>query len=252
MAGVALHARIIEHTLTDGRDQSHLSVLHYSRSVAVPDRTEYILALERGDRSLPNPALGMADVFDGAFRALPAGSGAVGGVPCNTFHAPVIFDFFLAELKKRHNPVRVVHMLDETVKLLSERTANAGERPVIGVLSTTGMRRSGLYDRLLERGGFRILYVDEREQEELHRAIYDPEWGIKAASPPDPRAVETVAALAKRLIGRGAAAVIPGCTELPLVLPGEWLDGIPLVDPVTALARALIRGAAPEKLRKLS
>ena len=35
MAGVALHGKIIENTLTDGTDQSHLEVFHFSRSPSI-------------------------------------------------------------------------------------------------------------------------------------------------------------------------------------------------------------------------
>lgn len=255
MAGVALHARIIENTVAREGDRSHLSVLHYSQSSVIPDRTEYLLALERGEPNLPNPGEAMAGVFNRAVRALPEGGGAVGGVPCNTFHAPVIFDCFLGELAAAGNPVRIVHMLDETLELLSARLskktgAGSMTSPCVGVLSTTGTRLSGIYDRLLERGGFEILYVAERDQDELHQAIYNPEWGIKAVSPPSERAVATVKRMAEQLLSGGAEAVIPGCTELPLALPGEWFGGVPLVDPVTALARALVREAAPEKLKR--
>ena len=43
MAGVELHKRVIENTLTDGTDQSHMEVLHLSRSGDVPDRTGFLL-----------------------------------------------------------------------------------------------------------------------------------------------------------------------------------------------------------------
>lgn len=261
MAGVALHARIIEETLTDGSDQAHLTVFHHSRSCIIPDRTKYILSCDDpsaggrdagpGENSGANPALAMADIFEDAARALPPGTRAIGGIPCNSFHAPVIFSAFLAELERRRTPVRMVNMLEETVGLLRERRGPKGATGPIGVLSTTGMRASGLYDRLLEAAGWRILYVAEKKQQELHRAIYDPEWGIKAVSPPSGRAAAEVTRLAETLVEQGACAVVPGCTELPLVMPGNWFLGVPLVDPVTALARALIREAAPEKLRPL-
>ena len=45
MAGVALHEKIIEHTLTDGTDQSHLAVHHYSCSSVISDRTAFLQKL---------------------------------------------------------------------------------------------------------------------------------------------------------------------------------------------------------------
>lgn len=262
MAGVALHAMIIENTLTDGTDQSHLCVHHYSCSELVPDRTAYLLGLAPSGRardflsaSASDPALGMARVFELAARALD-GRPAVGGVPCNTFHAPAIFDRFLARLEENRTGIRIVGMLSETMELIGSRfgyeAGRSGAGEVIGVLSTTGTRRSGVYDSLLSKSGYRALYVPESDQATLHAAIYDPRWGIKATASPSTRAVETVAAMAAKLAGAGAAAVILACTELPLALGGTVYRGVPLVDPVLALARALVREAAPEKLKPLA
>lgn len=259
MAGVALHAKIIENTLTDGTDQSHLTVHHYSCSASIPDRTDFLLgsASSGGAReplAAGDPALAMARVFLMASRALD-GRPAVGGVPCNTFHAPAIFGRFLSALDEAGAGIRVIDMLAESVQLLRARlglpAGGNGSGEAIGVLSTTGTRRSGVYDALLAEAGFRALHVPESGQAALHAAIYDPEWGIKATPSPSARAVEAVESFASGLVDAGAAAVMLACTELPLVMGGLSLRGRPLVDPVLALARALIREAAPEKLKPL-
>ncbi|MFQ5419364.1 MAG: aspartate racemase, partial [Anaerolineae bacterium] len=48
---------------------------------------------------------------------------------------------------------------------------------------------------------------------------------------------------------QGAEVVILGCTEIPLALTEPGWEGRPLIDPAVALARALIREAAPHKLK---
>ena len=256
LAGVALHARIIENTLPGGNDQGHLDVRHFSRSADVKDRTEFLLG-----RVAENPADGMARTIGMAVSGL-CGHDAVVGVPCNTFHAPAIFRPFTVQLAKMAEAagvsLKVLHMLEETMALLklvvsgSERNEAGIPGPAtIGVMSTTGTRLSGVYDILLADAGFVPLYVDEVEQAILHAAIYDPAWGIKATGQPGVRATTTLQSLASKLADRGAAAIILGCTELPLALTESSICGIPLVDPVLALARAMIREAAPAKLAPL-
>jgi len=121
----------------------------------------------------------------------------------------------------------------------------------VGVLCTTGTRRSGVYDQLLAARGYQAIYVPESNQELLHASIYDRHWGIKATPKPSDRAVQTVASMADDLIGQGAAAIILACTELPLALDGRVYRSIPLIDPMVSLARALIRESAPDKLAPL-
>ncbi len=244
MAGVALHAKIIENTLTDGTDQSHIEVHHFSRSPDITDRTEFLLG-----RVPENPGLGMARTFACAWDAAQrAGKEAVGGVPCNTFHAPAVFDEFLRRLGRDGIGIPVVHMLKETLEHLGTVVGKGGR---IGILSTTGTRTTGIYRSLLEPAGYRVMEVPGEKQPEIQDAIYDRVWGIKAVSPVTEKARDRVRELARLLMRDGAQAVVLACTELPLALPEPALDGVPLVDPVAALARALIREAAPEKLKKL-
>lgn len=50
----------------------------------------------------------------------------------------------------------------------------------------------------------------------------------------------------------GAEIIILGCTELPIALTESSFYGIPLLDPTTILARAIVREVAVEKLKPLS
>ncbi len=244
MAGVALHARIIEHTATDGTDQSHLTVIHFSCSSRIADRTAFLLGKESR-----NPGFGMVEVFQGAWKALEAlgyGSvGAIAGVPCNTFHAPQIFNLFLEELTKRSIRIQVLHMLEETVQFIQERFPHARR---IGILSTTGTRKTGIYHTLLRERGYQVVEVPMDWQEKVQEAIYQPSWGIKAKSPVTEKARNQVLEAVRTLLDSGAEAVVLGCTELPLAVPERELHKVPLVDPMVALARAMIREVAPHKL----
>jgi len=244
MAGVALHQKIIEHTLTDGTDQTHLSVHHFSRSADVGDRTAYLQG-----KTATNPAAAMAAAMRAAVASLePYGQPAVAGIPCNTFHAPEIFDPFLDLLRQADLDLPVLHMLTETARYIRQVHPRVRK---IGLLSTTGTRLTNIYPQLLGSRDTMIVQVGEDRQEEVQEGIYNREWGIKAVSPVTGRARERMLALVRLLVDQGAELVILGCTEIPLALPERDFAGVPFVDPVEVLARALIREAAPDKLKPL-
>lgn len=235
MAGVALHRHIIELTATDGRDQSHLSVVHISRSERIPDRTEYLLGTDPR-----NPGPIMADIVA---SVVPPGEEEhiVVGVPCNTFHAPEITDPFVESLTSRGSRFTFVNMISRTVAEL--QTAHRENGAVIGVLSTTGTRNAGIWDAALAQAGFSAVQIPEADQPVLHDAIYNRETGLKAVSPPAAEAQATVERFARDLIDRGATVLLPACTELPLVIPAGVFHGIPVVDPVRILAAGLVTAA---------
>jgi aspartate racemase len=266
MAGCLLHRLVIENTLTLGDgDQGHLDVYHLSKSRMVSDRTRYLSTLDaRGQPSplstLDNPAEGMAEVACSIFAAANCDAGdddddsasapvvpLVVGVPCNTFHAPPIWDAFSDAVGELPG-VELVHMLRETGALV-EALAPGARR--VGLMSTTGTRASGVYAGALG-DAIEILEVPEAEQANLHDAIYNDEWGIKACAPVTARARAAFEGYASQLVDMGAEAIVLGCTEIPLALPEPRLRGVPLVDPMLALARALVERAAPERLKPLA
>lgn len=245
MAGVELHRKIIQQTLAGG-DQEHLNVIHLSLGHAIGDRTAYLLEANR-----ENPGIQMASVVKLGLCGLLNSSGrlrapAIVGVPCNTFHSPAIYEQFSRELSKIGPNLQLVHMLKESLELIAQRRPGA---QLIGLMSTTGTRRSGVWNRLLEGSGYRVLQIPEEQQEGLHEAIYNKKWGLKALSPASPEARQRIEGYAQQLLDTGAEAVILGCTEIPLALPGLEFKTVPLIDPVLALARGMVRAAAPEKLR---
>ncbi|MFP4491902.1 MAG: aspartate/glutamate racemase family protein, partial [Spirochaetaceae bacterium] len=234
MAGVELHRKIVEHTATDGTDQDHLEVLHLSRSPIIGDRTDFLAGTQTID-----PVEGMLRVFKMASAAFKEeGRSAVAGIPCNTFHAPPIFEPFREGLRAEGLQIEILHMLEETAAVLKNTLPRLQKA---GLLSTTGTRNSGVYQEIFRKYGIGILSIPEAQQHELHEAIYHRTWGLKAVSPPDKKAVERVQLFCRRLAEEGAEAIILGCTELPLAVPEGTYNGIPYIDPVTALARALVR-----------
>lgn len=243
-AGTVLHQYVIANILTDGTDQDHIPVAHFSFPHLIPDRTQ---ALETGE--IDPPVEGMCTQMKaGVAAAALLGRRAVGGVPCNTFHAPRIWERFLERLRGQGIDMQLVHMIEEVAAHLQQV---CGTQATVGLLSTTGTRKAGFYRTILEAKGMRVIEVPQDQQDAVHSTIYDRTQGIKAVTPVTDWARQRFEQYADYLIGQGAGALILGCTEIPLALPGTQFRGIPLVDPMVALARGLIREANPKKLKPL-
>ena len=186
------------------REQDHLRVL-VDINPKVPDRN-----LSDSD---PGPVLAAmaAGLRDAGAQAL--------AIACNTAHA------YAAEVRASGLPL--VDMLEA-----AGEAAKAAGAARVGVLGT-GLAL-GLYRDRLSHQGLEVITLDDHEQVEFMALLYRIKLGDLG---PDAR--ETMTALARRLIGKGAQAVIAGCTEVPLVLSAEDL-AVTLIDATEALARACV------------
>lgn len=224
---------------TDARaDQEHLPVALLSFPGRIPDRATWL-----ADPSAPSPLPAMMEVL----RRLDDAGCAVAGVPCNTAHAPALYDRLVDGLAADGRALRLLHIVDAIVERVREVAPGARR---VGVLATTSSVENRLHEAGLEAAGMEALVPDAEHQARVQLSIYGPEWGLKAQSaPPDPRARAALLDAADHLIGRGADAVILGCTELPLAVPEPDRDGVPFVNSTRALARALIRATHPDALK---
>lgn len=240
-AGLDLMHKISDQTVAR-RDQEHLSVYLASEPAQISDRTAYLVGQET-----TNPAHAVARIV----RKLETLGVTVVGIPCHTFHAPMIFDVMEAELRESHSRVRVLHMINETVQHLRGKFP-PGTR--VGILSTTGTARSGVYPFCLGRSDLDAVTVPEALQlSVVHPAIYDTGYGIKAqSSPVSPRARADLVRAVEWLVRAGAQAIVLSCTEIPLAITESHFGDVPLVDPTWVLARALIRVEDPGRLRPVS
>jgi aspartate racemase len=221
-------------------DQEHLPVFSVSWPAQIPDRTAFLLG-ETAD----NPAYHILEQL-----ALLARMGAtVAGIPCNTAHAPAIFAVIAEGVKRFAQPLKLLNMITEVADYLQTATPRC---QTVGVLATTGTVQARVYAQVLEPRGFRVLVPASVVQETaVHRAIYDPNDGIKARGATT-WAREKLLEGAADLQRQDAQAIILGCTEIPLVLTEAAIGGTPLIDPTLILARALIREVAPERLLEAS
>jgi len=184
-----------------------------------------------------NPAYAMARQL----QKLAAMGAQVAGIPCNTAHAPPIFDVIVAELQAANCPIHLLHMIREVGRHLQ---AHYPDIQTVGVLSTTGTYQARVYPQVLEGLGLTVVAPDEAMQvERIHPAIYDSEYGIKATGAPSELARTYLLDGALALRKLGAQALVLGCTEMPLAIHEKQLYTMITIDPTRILARALIREA---------
>ena len=220
-------------------DQEHLPVALLSFPGRIPDRSTWIADPD----GAPSPLPAMMSIL----RRLDAAGCAVAGIPCNTAHAPVLFDALRDGLAAEGRALRLLHIIDAVVEHTAEVAPGAR---TVGVLATDSSVANRLHERGLRAAGMRGVRPDAARQARVQASIFDPHWGLKAMSaPPHPLARETLLDATDALVAAGAEAVILGCTELPLAVPEPDRHGVPFVNSTRALARALIRATHPDQLR---
>lgn len=229
LAGVDLVRKIIEETPAN-KDQEHVQVVLLSLPDLIPDRTEFLIGNEH-----INPGIPISKIL----LQLEKTGAVVAGIPCNTAHAPVIFNLIRTELKRCGSCLNVLDMIEETAEFL----LNENKYHKIGVLSTTGTLRTGIYKTVLNRYDFEVLEVDNlQQQNKVHEAVYNPVFGIKASSSPvTQQARDILIESCYELINRGAEIIILGCSEMSIALTEHSIATCPLIDPTRILARALLK-----------
>jgi aspartate racemase len=236
-AGNNLIQKILEQTEAFV-DQDHLTIIGWFQPNTILDRTEFLLGNWQD-----NPGYAIA----AQALALEKAGAEVIAIPCNTAHAPPIFNVIQSELNHAGAGALFLNMIEETAAFIREQFPDIN---ILGVLSTTGAYRTRLYPYFLENSGIEVVSLGEDIQNTLiHTAIYDPDYGIKAIGKAHPRARQQLLEGIKHLVSQGAEAIIMGCSEIPLAFPESEVEGIPLIDPTLALARALIHHASPDKLK---
>ncbi len=240
-AGLDLAQKLIRLTRAK-RDQEHLPFVLFSMPEMVGDRTAYLL-----DRERTNPAHAIA----GQLERMSTMGVTIAVMACNTAHAGPIFDVVQDLLRRKGISLPVLHMVEETITYIGEAYP-AVQR--VGILGTQGTYQTGLYDQALETAGLEAIVPDpDVREQQIHSALYSPDFGIKACSDPvSEEASSRVIAAIHHLHTLGAEAIILGCTELPLAVKESEIDGIPILDPARIIAEKLILETYPDKLKDQS
>ena len=227
LAGLDIFRKIIGET-PGVSDQEHPSVLLFSLPSQIPDRTQYLLGMEK-----TNPAFAISEII---LKLEKAGARVV-GIPCNTAHSPEIIDIIREELRVRGSELELLNLIEVATEYVKHQFP--GKK--IGVLSTTGTRKTGLYRNALEKAGLEVKEPDEDWQQRIHAAVYDTGYGIKAkSSPVTAKAIEELNLAMGQLKEKGAEAILLGCTEIPLAITEVEIYGLPIIDPNKLLAKALL------------
>ena len=234
-AGIDLVQKIFDNTIAE-KDQDHLDLYMTNLPASIGDRTAYLLS------GGPNPADGLFE----SLRKLARMGATIIAIPCNTAHAPAIYDVVKRRAAQEFPNIVLLNMIEETCAYIA-RQYPEGAR--IGLLATQGTHAVGLYQQyLVPYPHLTLVEPDAEGQRSVHDAIYNSTYGIKAVSPVSAKSVEILLEVGQELIAeQGASALILGCTELPLALQFGMLPA-PFIDPTLLLARACIHAAAPDKL----
>jgi len=209
---------IIENT-DAAKDQEHIPILIWNNP-KIPPRTEAILY--GGPSPLPLLIEGV--------KILEKGGAGLIVMPCITAH------YFARQIARRAK-VPFVNLLDESLRFAKKRIPGMKKA---GLVASSGTVKSRLFHKTFEKNGIEIMTPEPNEQRKVTDAIFGNS-GIKAGFTTG-RPRTTVVRIARRLIERGAEAVIAGCTEVPLVLKENDIS-VPLIEPMKIGALTCIKRA---------
>ena len=236
-AGLDMAEKLIAMTSAEC-DQNHLPFILFSLPECISDRTDFLLG-----QTDTNPAQGIADQLE---KMAELGV-TIAVMACNTAYASPIFDKALEILRAKEVELRILHLIDETITHIKNRYPQARR---VGLLATQGTYKTRLYDQALESAGLQVVIPDEQVRiNDIHAALYGPSFGIKTCDGPvTAQAMDRVRSAIDHVIQLGAEAVILGCTELPLAVKEDRIDGIPILDPAKIMAERLVLETSPAKL----
>ncbi len=234
-AGLTLHQKIIDNTKAI-KDQDHFSIVHLSYSSIIGDRSDYIRKL-----SNINPANSAIQAADSMYHSIRMKNinKIILGIPCNTFHSPVIFNKFKNTLNKKYDgSFQIINMVEETIKYLKKNHPNEN----IGLLSTLGTVESNVYNSIVDDYKLNVNYLNNDMIQIINKAIYNQFWGIKVKNNPVDNKVKFLIKDAIEYYKQNNVNnIILGCSEIPLAIHDLDLDGINFIDPVEILSKRMIQ-----------
>ena len=128
--------------------------------------------------------------------------------------------------------IPIISIITETVAAAKKRGCKK-----VGVLATTGLIHSGLYQGELIEAGISALEPEEQDQRDLMDQI------LRFKDTGESEGLRNIVrSISDKLILSGADGMILGCTEIPVVVSQQDCR-IPFFDTIEILALAAIREA---------
>jgi len=179
------------------KEQEHLRLI-IDNNTKIPDRNAFM----RGEGRSPGPALAASA------KGLEVAGAEVIVMACNTTH------IWESEIRAAIS-VPFLSIVTETTAVVADLRPEA-----VGVLAVDACLKGGLYQDALRKAGIKPLLLREDSQRTFMDLIYRIKSGDTGETVK--RAMVT---LARRLEAQGAEAIIAGCTEIPIVLSADDIDG---------------------------
>ena len=228
IAGLELHRKIISNTPVL-RNQDHAQIQHISFPNLISDRSEYLIK-KHGN----NPGSQAGQLLKSIIQDNP--SKYIIGVPCNTFHSPIIFNLFQSIITLNNPNIEIINMLESTLQYLEHK-----QYKKIGLLCNNGTRQVNLYQDLISKKGLELCMIPHSEQEKIEDIIYNSEHGIKSLSYANEKVINNVELILNDLINLKVDCIILGCSELPQAFNNKYYQNIEIINPVDILAKEMIK-----------
>lgn len=216
MATLDFFDRILKRTRAV-REQDHLRLI-IDNNTKVPDRNAHL----RGEGPSPGPALAASA------KGLQDAGAELIVMACNTTHG------WEADIRAAIS-VPFLSIIDATTEVVADLRPEA-----VGVMAVDACLQMALYQNALKKAGLRAVLLAPDSQRTFMELIYRIKSGDDGETVK--RAMVT---LARKLEAQGAEVIIAGCTEIPIVLTADDIDG-ELVSSTDVLVERTILAAGGE------
>lgn len=221
LGGMSWESTAVYYRLLNEGTRDRLGGLHSAPIVLWSADFEQVAALQRADRWSDAAEL----LADAAGRLSSAGAELM-AICTNTMH--LVADEVAGRLD-----IPLIHIIDVTAADCLAR----GFRTV-GLLGTAYTMAEPFYRERLAAAGLEVLVPDDSDRAMIHAVIFDE----LCRGVVDDVSRTRYLAVVERLAGRGASAVVLGCTEIGLLLGGATAS-VPLLDTTELHCSALLAAA---------